>query len=206
MRTTPVVRLMTPTYRVKDPADADFLPRSFEARSPQGTGPFAFRRRGCLDAAAHFAQRPLFHNSHRARADHIGAALKNRQAPRLVSAALPHLGCAHAQASTGSVCMCARAAACRVQRRIPGLRRPVASRVDTAEMVLSKPRQLNGVERRSLKLEAEAGHRVRLRAACACRRAFALRTRGLQGGRSNRPRGAKWLALPPMQARQLMGA
>ena len=32
--------------------------------------------------------------------------------------------------------MCARAAACRVQRRIPGLRRPVASRVDTAEMEL----------------------------------------------------------------------
>jgi hypothetical protein len=34
MHATSVVRLMTPNHRVKDPADADLLPRSFEARSP----------------------------------------------------------------------------------------------------------------------------------------------------------------------------
>jgi hypothetical protein len=40
------------------------------------------------------------------------------------------------------MCMCARAAACRAQRRNTGLRRLVASRVDTAEMVL--PRWTSG--------------------------------------------------------------
>ena len=140
MSTTAVVIVMTTTHREKVPADAA-LPRSSEARYPQGTGPFAFPlfnrtpRRGCLVAAAH-AQRPLFHNSHRVPAEYIGAALKTGRRRGSSSAALPHLGCAHAQASAGPVCMCARAAACRVQRRITGLRRPVASRVDTAEMDL----------------------------------------------------------------------
>lgn len=68
MTTTAVVRVMTPTHRVKGPARRR-LPRSFEARSPQGTGPFVFSfnptpRRGRPDAAAS-AQRPLFHNLHR---------------------------------------------------------------------------------------------------------------------------------------------
>lgn len=69
MPTTSAVRVMTSTYRVKDPADAA-LPRSFEARFPQGTGPFCFPRFiphlrwGCSIAAV-LAQRPLFHNLHR---------------------------------------------------------------------------------------------------------------------------------------------
>lgn len=127
MPTTSVVRVMTPTHRVKDPARRRCLPRSFEARSPaKEPGLLFFCRRGRLGAAAH-AQRPLFHNSHQNIGRRRGSS----------SAALPHLGCAHAQAPAGPVCMCARAAACRVQRRISGLRRPVASRVDTAEMAVS---------------------------------------------------------------------
>lgn len=136
MPTTSVVRVMTPTHREKDPARRRRLPRSFEARSPaKEPGLLFFCRRGCLGAAAH-AQRLLFHNSHRMqRRLHGRLCIQDIGRRRgSSSAALPHLGCAHAQAPAGPVCMCARAAACRVQRRIPGLRRPVASRVDTAEM------------------------------------------------------------------------
>lgn len=92
MHTTAVVRLMTPTYRVKDPADAD-LPRSFEARSPAKEPGLLFfplfkrtQRRGCLDAAAP-AQRPLINNLHRVprwlrpaqRSQTAGAKTQSRQ-------------------------------------------------------------------------------------------------------------------------------
>jgi hypothetical protein len=153
---TSVVRWMTPTHREKGPADAT-LPRSSEARYPQGTGPLVFLllfnptpRRGCPGAAAQ-AQRLLFHNSHRVPADHIGTVLNTAGAEARASAALPHLGCAHAQAPAGPVCMCARAAACRVQRRNSGLRKPAASRVDTAEMDLCPV----GLPVRSSALQAE---------------------------------------------------
>lgn len=88
-------------------------------------------RRGCERSPDH---RSLTNSIERSAG--VQPALRSQLAGTEVStsAALPHLGCAHAQASAGPVCMCARAAACRVQRRISGLRRPVASRVDTAEM------------------------------------------------------------------------
>lgn len=91
MPTTPVVRTMTHPHRVKDTARRRRLPRSQEARSPQGTGPSSFsnlkQRRGCPAAAAS-AQRPFFHNLHSsARLAQASHALKHRQASRFV------LGC-----------------------------------------------------------------------------------------------------------------
>lgn len=62
MHTTAVVISMTPTYRVKDPADAD-LPRSFEARSPAKEPGLLFfpppglPRRRCTRSACSFTTR-----------------------------------------------------------------------------------------------------------------------------------------------------
>jgi hypothetical protein len=143
MPTTAVVIVMTPTHREKVPASAA-LPRSSEARYPQGSGPFVLfspprlPRRRCVIRAALALSRPA---SSAGRPHRPGAHTGRHRGSS--SVALPHLGCAHAQASAGPMCMCARAAACRVQRRTSGLRRSDASRVDTAEMA-SLPRWTSG--------------------------------------------------------------
>ena len=121
MPTTALVIVMTRKHREKVQASAA-LPRSSEARYPQGTGPSAFpppglpRRRCAKCSACSFTTciecPPTPSAGHSKTGRHRGSS----------SAALPHLGCAHAQASAGPVCMCARAAACRVQRCTSGLR------------------------------------------------------------------------------------
>ena len=87
MHTTAVVRLMTSTYRVKGPADAD-LPRSFEARSPdKEPGLLFFHRSNEHSAGA--APTPLRLRSARSlttrtecRAGSSPHSAHNRQAPR----------------------------------------------------------------------------------------------------------------------------
>lgn len=49
---TSLVSAMTSTYRVKGPARTPHLPRSFEARFPQGTGPLFFRGPAAPSAGA----------------------------------------------------------------------------------------------------------------------------------------------------------
>lgn len=143
MHTTWVVSAMTPTHRVKAPARRRPSTLIRGPVSCQGTGPFVLPppglpRRRCARAAPALSQLASI-----ARRLHGWRAFNTGRRRGSSSAALPHLGCAHAQASAGLVCMCARAAACRVQRRVTGLRRPVASRVDTAEMALL-PRWTSG--------------------------------------------------------------
>ena len=139
MPTTQVVSAMTPTYRVKAPArrrpsmlirgPVSVRNRAFCFSAVQPHPAPGLPRRRCVRAAAcSFTTRIECPPTTSARRSNTGR--RRGSSP----AVLPHLGCAHAQASTGSVCMCARAAGCRVQRCNPGLRRPVASRVDTAEM------------------------------------------------------------------------
>ncbi len=141
MHTTWVVSAMTPTYRVKDPARRRSLPSSFEARSLPRNRAFCFSGGHAAAPSAGAPPTPLRSRSACSLTTCTGCGPTTSvphpntgKAPSIRSAALPHLGCAHAQAPAGPVCMCARAAACRVQRRTPGLRKPAASRVDTAEM------------------------------------------------------------------------
>lgn len=97
MPMTSVVRVMTTTYRVKDPADAA-LPCSFEARSPQGTGPFAFstagnaRRRPIFGLPWCLAPGTLFNNSHRVRCRPTPATHSHQGRRRVRPAACPISG------------------------------------------------------------------------------------------------------------------
>lgn len=141
MHMTSVVRLMTPTHREKVPADAA-LPRSSEARFPQGTGPFVFLllfnptpHRGFSGAAAR-AQRLLFHNSHRVPADHTGTVLNTgRRRGSVLGCPAPSRVCP--RTSTGRFGVHVRSGG-RLSRAATQrwLRKPAASRVDTAEMDL----------------------------------------------------------------------